>query len=104
MNCIVCGKESMTKTCSGACRAKLSRRKRTVPGARIAAHAPSARYITDATGAKHTVDYEGRRKNYATLKAWAEGKGTAWQHRLGNLAMGYNELKDLDVEHYLGLA
>ena len=61
-----------------------------------------ARYITDATGARHKVDYEGRRKSYAVLKAWAEGKGTAWQQALGKLGLHYNMLKGINVQQYLG--
>lgn len=49
--------------------------------------------IVDATGQVHGVDYEGRRKTYAMLKAWAEGKGTQTQRVMGRLAMTYNVIK-----------
>ena len=49
--------------------------------------------IKDCTGQVHQIDYEGRRKTYAVLKAWAEGKGTQAQCVLGRLAMTYNVIK-----------
>ena len=100
--CVVCGTECSGKTCSGACRAKLSRQAHGQAHA-VGAHAPR-RTVKDCTGAEHPIDYEGRRKNYALLKSWAEGKGTAMQQIMGRLAMTYNVIKGLDVNHYLGLA
>jgi hypothetical protein len=60
--------------------------------------------IIDACGTAHPIDYEGRRKSYNLLRSWAEGKGTQAQQVLGQLAMTYNVLKGIDINHYLGVA
>jgi hypothetical protein len=69
--CVVCGKECKSECCSGACRAKKSRR--TAERTQAQAHAEAHGVIVDACGTEHPIDYEGRRKDEALLKSWAEG-------------------------------
>ena len=101
MKCEICGKDSTGKTCSGSCRAKLSRQSARSAAHAEEAHAPSARTIIDAVGKAHAIDYEGRRRNYAILLAWSQGEGSTAQQVLGRLALSYNGR--IDMNSYLGL-
>lgn len=49
--------------------------------------------LTDATGKVHKIDYESRRQVQTLLESWVEGKGTAEQQMLGELAISYSIIK-----------
>ena len=95
--CEVCGIECKGKTCSGKCRARLSRRTRTEPahgqGARYDSNEAHAEAIRDLEqsgyyeGTDVPIDYEGRGKDRDTLRTWANGAG--YNRSLGRLAIGY---------------
>lgn len=105
MKCKQCGNEfeaqrSTAQYCSANCRklAFQENGKVSVPGVSV----PIPEFITDAAGAQHKIDYEGRRKDYALLKSWVVGKGTESQQQLGLLAQDYDALKGVDIQRYLG--
>lgn len=85
------------KTCSSKCRVALHR---TVTNGSVTSESVTGT-ITDAVGKVHPVDYEVRRKNHATLLAWAQGKGTIAQQVLGQLSFAYNG--EINMNRYLGL-
>ena len=97
-NCVICGKDSESECCSGACRAKKSRRtqERTVK-----AHAAKG-IIVDACGKSHKIDYEGRRKTHDMLESWRRGEGTEYQRRIGQLSADYTLIKGIDLDSHLG--
>ncbi len=86
--------DGRAQTCSGKCRVALHR---SVTNGSITESV--TRTIVDAVGKAHPVDFESRRKNHATLLAWA--KGTIAQQVLGRLSLAYNSR--IDLNHYLGL-
>lgn len=101
--CVICGKDSIGECCSGACRAKKSRRtqERTDRMRTVEAHAAKG-VIVDARGTEHLIDYEGRRKDYELLESWVEGKGSEYQKRMGLLARHYRA-PSFDLNRYLGV-
>lgn len=80
VNCVICGNECTGKTCSGACRAKLSRRKprplrtdQLESCARTEAHGEGARAtleaideLEDEARTASLEDYQANPKDYAT--------------------------------------
>lgn len=61
------------------------------------------KYITDAVGKQHRIDFEGRRKDMAALCRWAIGDNcTLYQQRLGTLALQYTKINKINLPEYLG--
>lgn len=47
------------------------------------------KYIKDACGTEHLIDYEGRARTRDILESWADGEGTTYQQNIGKLARHY---------------
>ncbi len=65
------------------------------------AKAQGSTQIIDVCNKAHSIDFEGRRKDYDLLESWANGNGSEYQRRLGMLARVYRPL-DFIVTSYLG--
>ncbi len=122
--CEVCGKECIGKCCSGACRAKKSRR--TVGTAHGQAHGvtvrpesvtvspsvtkPKCETCKDTKQVGEEESLHGRSMGFkecpdcqtekwsdahAQLESWAEGNGTEYQQRMGTLNRQYTVLRSV---------
>ena len=64
-NCVICGKESESECCSGACRAKKSRQQRSLgPAGEIEAHAHDMRTDEGRTVEAHAVSEQPLIENF----------------------------------------
>ena len=94
MKCLNCNKEFEAKRATARyCSAKC--RKLAFSGTVEKVSVPV--YLTDATGNRHKVDYEGRRGDCELLKSWEAGEGASAQQALGELARKYSV-----INGYLG--
>ena len=50
----------------------------------------SDKYLKDATGKLHKIDFTGRRKDKLLLKSWLDGEGTPYQQALAETDFSYS--------------
>ena len=88
--CVICSKECEGVCCSGACRAKKSRRT-----LQVAHAAHSVERTPDVRNIPRTPEAQA---DFSLLEEWRSGEGTVYQQRLGQLA--YNYRPDYTKEKY----
>ena len=87
MKCIICGTECKGKTCSGSCRAKLSR-----------AHAKEAHAVT-RTDKAHAIASHARKSNKPEHESRTEHKPEQYDYPYKTFEMAKKEFDDFNRKH-----